>query len=50
MKLTHYSLLTQFKNSRLNAISLNQHLDLSAKMAANGIRTHAHTNQTHTLT
>jgi len=40
-----YSSTLNGENRRRNAISLNQPLGLSAKMAANGIRTHARTEQ-----
>jgi len=40
----------KFENKRRNIISLNQPLVMLAKMAANGIRTHARTNQRRTLT
>jgi len=39
----------KFENRRRDVISLNQPQGMSAKMAANGIQTHAHTNQRHTL-
>jgi len=38
-----------FENERWNVISLNQPQGMSAKMAVNEIRTHACTNQRHTL-
>jgi len=37
------------KNRRQNVISFNQPRDMSAKMDADGISTHARTNQRHTL-
>jgi len=39
----------KFENTRREAISLNQPLSMSAKMAANGIQTHARTNQRCTI-
>jgi len=42
-------ILLLFKNRRRDIISLNQPQDMSAKMAVNGIRTHARTNQRRTL-
>jgi len=42
--------MEKFENRRRDVISLNQPSGMSAKMAANGIWTHARTNQRHTLT
>jgi len=41
-------LFIKLKNRRRDVISLNQPWDMSTKMAANGIRTHACTNQRRT--
>jgi len=43
------SLQIKFENRRRDVISLNQPGNMSAKMAANGIRTHARTNQRQTV-
>jgi len=42
--MTSYNML-KFENRRRDVISLNQPPGMLAKMAANGIRTHARTNQ-----
>jgi len=43
------SYFENFENRRRDVISLNQPRGMSAKMAANGIPTHARTNESHTL-
>jgi len=41
----YFCLFFKFENRRRDVISLNQSRGMSAKMTANGIRTHARTNQ-----
>jgi len=50
LKTTHKYLRRKiFENRRRDVISLNQPWSMLAKMAANGIQTHARTNQRHIL-